>query len=298
MEKIYCVYKHTNKINNKVYIGQTCQKPEYRWGKNGNNYIQCPYFWKAIQKYGWENFQHEILETDIPQNKINEREQFYILQYESYKEDRGYNCSKGGQNCPNTISEATREKYRENMKKRWEQPGYKEYFSQLMKDKYADEQYYNSHVRAQLSEEHRKAIKEATINTSHWNEKAVICLETNEIYKSSGEAGRILQINSNNIRSVCTGERRTAGGYHWLFVEDDNEENRKKRLAKPEGNGIKVICIQTGQIFNSAKDASKWCGLKSATSISSVCNGTRKTAGKHPITKEPLTWKKYIEQEN
>lgn len=36
----YCVYIHTNKINGKKYVGQTCQKPEYRWGKNGIDYVE------------------------------------------------------------------------------------------------------------------------------------------------------------------------------------------------------------------------------------------------------------------
>ena len=59
--KNYCVYQHTNKINGKIYIGITCQKPEKRWGSQGRKYEECPYFWKAIQKYGWENFEHKIL---------------------------------------------------------------------------------------------------------------------------------------------------------------------------------------------------------------------------------------------
>ena len=38
MEKTFCVYMHTNKINGKKYIGQTCQKPETRWGIGGKKY--------------------------------------------------------------------------------------------------------------------------------------------------------------------------------------------------------------------------------------------------------------------
>ena len=38
--KLYCIYMHKNKVNNKVYIGQTCQSPERRWGKNGINYYR------------------------------------------------------------------------------------------------------------------------------------------------------------------------------------------------------------------------------------------------------------------
>ena len=39
-EKKYCIYMHKNTINGKVYVGQTCQKPEDRWGKDGRNYLK------------------------------------------------------------------------------------------------------------------------------------------------------------------------------------------------------------------------------------------------------------------
>jgi len=51
----YTIYIHKNKINGKVYIGQTGQDPKKRWD-NGNGYKTCSRFWNAIQKYGWDNF--------------------------------------------------------------------------------------------------------------------------------------------------------------------------------------------------------------------------------------------------
>ena len=64
-DKIYCVYKHTNKFNGKVYIGITSQQPEKRW-KNGYGYEGNEYFYRAIQKYGWnDGFNHEIIVSGL-----------------------------------------------------------------------------------------------------------------------------------------------------------------------------------------------------------------------------------------
>lgn len=59
---LYKIYVHVNKINNKIYIGQTNRKNVYtRFGKNGIQYKKCPYFWNAIKKYGWNQFKHIVL---------------------------------------------------------------------------------------------------------------------------------------------------------------------------------------------------------------------------------------------
>ena len=93
------IYKHTNKKNGKVYIGQTCQKLNNRW-QNGKGYSNCRLFNNAIQKYGWDGFDHEILESDIKTiEEANEKEAYYIKKYNSYinyKNSNGYNMTPGG----------------------------------------------------------------------------------------------------------------------------------------------------------------------------------------------------------
>lgn len=92
---MWLVYKHTNKINNKSYIGITSKRPEQRWGNNGNHYHNHPKFYPAIKKYGWENFSHEILYTGLSKKEACKKEKELIKFYNSY--NNGYNASLGGE---------------------------------------------------------------------------------------------------------------------------------------------------------------------------------------------------------
>ena len=92
-DKQWYVYIHTNKINNKKYIGITCQIPEERWGENGKHYSGQPKFYNAIQQYGWDNFSHEIIETNLDKAAALAYEAQLILEYNTVKE--GYNSTSG-----------------------------------------------------------------------------------------------------------------------------------------------------------------------------------------------------------
>lgn len=107
MNKTWCVYIHTNKINGKKYIGQTSQKPEKRWN-NGRGYITSSKFYNAIQKYGWENFTHEIVASNLSLEEANNLEIELINQYQTQNDLFGYNLDSGGHNT--THSEETKRK--------------------------------------------------------------------------------------------------------------------------------------------------------------------------------------------
>ena len=93
--KKYCVYKHTNIINGKIYIGITSDDPKVRW-KNGKGYERQPYFWNAIQKHGWDSFQHEILFENLSEEDACQKEIDLISFYHSNDKEYGYNISFGG----------------------------------------------------------------------------------------------------------------------------------------------------------------------------------------------------------
>lgn len=106
MSNTYSVYKHTNKTNGKVYIGITVNEPEVRWGKNGKNY-EKQLFGKAIRKYGWENFEHEILFENLSHKEANEKEIELIKSYKATDRDFGYNVALGGTDVNSLASSKT-----------------------------------------------------------------------------------------------------------------------------------------------------------------------------------------------
>lgn len=97
MEKEWCVYVHISP-SNKYYVGITCQKPYERWGKNGKGYFNYgnDHFEKAINKYGWNNFQHEIIASHLTENEAKNFEKLLIKKLNSNNPNYGYNKTGGG----------------------------------------------------------------------------------------------------------------------------------------------------------------------------------------------------------
>ena len=85
------IYKYTNNVNGKVYIGRTHKTLKQRAGKNGRSYKPCTYFYNAIQRYGWDNFEGEVLEEGLTSEEAAEREMFYINKFNTLDPKVGYN---------------------------------------------------------------------------------------------------------------------------------------------------------------------------------------------------------------
>ena len=86
------IYKITNKVNNKSYIGQTRYTLQFRWNQHLHKKDNT-YFHNAISKYGKDNFSLEILE-ECDVEKLNDREIFYIAKFDTF--NNGYNLTIGG----------------------------------------------------------------------------------------------------------------------------------------------------------------------------------------------------------
>ena len=109
---MYTLYKHINKINGKVYIGIINQPPERRF-RNGAGYKNSTLFYRAIQKYGWDNFDHIILESNIPEDQVSQKEIAAIHLHRSSDPTYGYNLQLGGLQGTGSQSESTKQKLSE-----------------------------------------------------------------------------------------------------------------------------------------------------------------------------------------
>ena len=96
------IYKVTNNISGKVYIGQSIFTVEKRFQEHLNDSKNSRYshrpFYNAINKYGKENFSIEVIE-EVVNEKLNEREIYWISYFRSYvgfKDCNGYNATLGG----------------------------------------------------------------------------------------------------------------------------------------------------------------------------------------------------------
>jgi group I intron endonuclease len=109
----YTVYIHISP-SNKRYIGITSIKPFKRWN-NGKGYKNNEHFFRAINKYGWDNFQHIIIAKGLDEETAQWLEIELIREWDSTNPNKGYNKTLGGESCNGwTPSEETRQRMSEN----------------------------------------------------------------------------------------------------------------------------------------------------------------------------------------
>ena len=92
MDRLFTIYRHVSPIG-RVYVGITSQDVETRW-RHGDNYRNSTYFKRAIRKYGWKNFKHEILFTNVEEERAKRLEIELIRHYKGL--GISYNLTNGG----------------------------------------------------------------------------------------------------------------------------------------------------------------------------------------------------------
>lgn len=119
------IYKATNLVNDKIYIGQTINTLEYRKNQHfreaKSKRRHTVYFHNALNKYGYDNFVFEQIDTAKSQEELDEKERYWIRYYNSNNKTYGYNLDSGGQSG-GKKSEETKKKIGETTKIKWENP--------------------------------------------------------------------------------------------------------------------------------------------------------------------------------
>lgn len=194
-EKRYKVYKHEFP-NGKVYIGITSMRTWERWC-GGHGYDGQPLMRKAIKKYGWKNIKHSIIADGLTKSEAENLEIELIKKYKANNRRFGYNIDNGGRLAVER-SIATRKKMSEA------HTGAGNFF-------------FGKH----LTDEHKRKIRERREELGYEpvNKRPVLCVETGVVYDSTAQATRETGIHNYAIRRVCYGERKTAGGFHWRYIE-------------------------------------------------------------------------------
>lgn len=150
-QKSFFVYKHTNKINGKAYVGITSRKDvKIRWGRNGIGYKNNEHFYNAIKKYGWENFDHEILYSGVSKDRALYLEGMLSEIYRSTDPLHGYNLVCGEDSAIFNISEETRNKLSVTLSGGKRKPlskSTKKRLSKIAKEMYKENGYNNPIVR-------------------------------------------------------------------------------------------------------------------------------------------------------
>lgn len=217
----YTVYKHTSP-SGKVYIGITCREPRKRWD-NGKGYAHCPHFKAAIQKYGWENFEHEILETGLTREQAAAREIALIAEYKSADREFGYNADLGGY-APGRMSEYTRAKLSAHMTGD-NNPTRR--FGHPMKGKHHSEEAKARMSAAAKARTDRVCTEETREKLRRVQKKRpVINLDTGEVFESVHAAGRAFGKDPSHVSRACKGKRKTAFGYRWSYLENYLDRRR------------------------------------------------------------------------
>lgn len=221
IELSYFVYKHTNLVNGKVYIGITSRLPEKRWGRNGCNYRSNHHFYNAILKYGWDSgFSHEILYSGLTKENAEEHERDLIRHFNSANPEYGYNIALGG-NSVGKMSDATKKKISASNKGKRRTLEQRKKMSDIAKESSLERSERFRKIRANFknwndgvvfTEEQKDLIKGNTY-------RPVYCSELNRTFKSISFAARELNLYPELICQVCMGRRKTTGGYHFEYAK-------------------------------------------------------------------------------
>lgn len=224
------VYLITNLINNKKYVGQTINSARLRWSTHKyHTNSNCQFhLHRAIRKYGIENFEFEVIDSNINSiDDLNEAESYWIAHYDTFMGE-GYNLTSGGGNF--IMSEESKHKSSEShkgqivsdeTKKKMSEKRLGMKFSNEHKQKLSEAHKGKSHskeTRRKISESNKGKIG---ILSPHSKKVIQIDKDTHEeiaCWFSAKEVTKELLINNSSISKCCKGKKSHAGGFIWKYL--------------------------------------------------------------------------------
>lgn len=231
MDNKWYVYAHINKTNGNVYVGITSQKLSERF-RNGNGYKKSTYFWRAIEKYGWDGFKHIVVAKDLSEQSAKEIERIVISSLKGQSIPL-YNLTIGGEGMAGSrISEDSIEKIRNALKGRPKTESHRQKLSESRKGRFAGKD--NPNYGHHLSDEAKRRIGDARRGPKNSNfgkagqettaskRVAQYSLDGQLIaeYPSLSEASRVSGIGLSGISKCCRGSFSQSQGYIWKFTNN------------------------------------------------------------------------------
>lgn len=210
----WTVYEHWSP-SGKVYVGITSQSIKVRW-QNGNGYIKCKTFYRAIRKYGWENMKHIIVSSNLGEKTAKNIEIDLIRFYKN----RGisYNITDGGEG---SLGRVPTQKQRNKVGNIWR--GKNIPLEVRMKMSI-------SHLGRHNTKEHNTNISKSKIGNTN-RSKVVFQYDLHgrvvSRYNSAKEAANVIGVSPNTISKACKGLLKSLRGFIFMY-----ECCRKESLYK------------------------------------------------------------------
>jgi len=298
------IYKIENKVNGKVYIGQTVRDYETRMKEHEYKLNNQMHFNNHLQNAWNKNSKGKFIFNKIGTFDLEDLDKVEQMEIEKYKRLKGvYNVEDGGHHSKK-LSKQTIEKIVERHLKPVVLVNTLEEFDSI---KEACEKYGLSNqsitysckkirnfagrmpngewmawrYKEDFDPNEKVSFKKKTAN----NKKKVICINTREIFETAKEASEKHEIGRNNVGACCRGVRKSCVNKNGVRLQfafyEEGKTYKLEKLDELHTTVKKVYCETTNETFESMYKASKKYGVD-VSGISSCCKGDCKSAGKLP----------------
>lgn len=307
---IHIVPKEISNNNvDKYYVGITSlEDVNLRW-RSGHGYKKNVHFWRAIEKYGWNNLQHDVVAENLTFKEASNFEKTLIEKLKSNDYHHGYNVSPGGESGAAGVqsSEKQKEVTSKRLKEAWKDHEYRERMikmsrqihtqewrknhSKKLKALWSDDEYRRNHSGVNHPCYGQK--RDPRYGSDNPNAKQIVCLNSLKVYGSIKDAHLDTGCSVGTIRKCynhkslsCPQTDDHGRRYVWRIYDEylsmtkDDIDNaiadgnkRKSVFRKP------VINLEDSRVFECANDAAKFYNITSSSNINSACRDCVRSGG-------------------